>query len=104
LPKAYSVAQFDTAANIFECRLAPNIGGYRADHARDPAAGFGQVGDFGLDHNCNAFGQAQRGAVDDTCRVDAHVSAEAILRFWTLIACLCCFLDEQRSAQQHLAT
>jgi len=24
------------------------------------------------------------------------MSAEAILRFWTLIACLSCFLDEQR--------
>ena len=73
LPKAYSVAKFDTAADIFERRLAPDIGGHRADHARDPAAGFGQVGDFGLDHNCDAFGQAQRGAVDDMCRVDAHI-------------------------------
>ncbi len=26
------------------------------------------------------------------------MSAEAVLRFWTLIACLICFLEEQRSA------
>jgi len=30
--------------------------------------------------------------------------AEAILRFWTLIACLSCFLDEQRAAQEDLNT
>ena len=32
------------------------------------------------------------------------MSAEAILRFWTLIACLSCFLDEQRATQKDLAT
>jgi hypothetical protein len=32
------------------------------------------------------------------------MSAEAILRFWTLIACLSCFLDEQRATQDDLAT
>jgi len=32
------------------------------------------------------------------------MKAEAILRFWTLIACLSCFLDEQRSAQEGIAT
>lgn len=31
-------------------------------------------------------------------------SAEAILRFWTLIACLSCFLDEQRATQENLST
>lgn len=32
------------------------------------------------------------------------MSAEAILRFWTLIACLSCFLDELRATQDNLAT
>jgi hypothetical protein len=32
------------------------------------------------------------------------MNAQAILRFWTLIACLSCFLDEQRAAQKDLAT
>ncbi|NCP15500.1 transposase [bacterium] len=32
------------------------------------------------------------------------MSVEAILRFWTLIACLSCFLDEQRAGQDRLAT
>ncbi len=32
------------------------------------------------------------------------ITAEAILRFWTLIACLACFLEEQRAAHDHLAT
>jgi len=32
------------------------------------------------------------------------MSAEAILRFWTLIACLSCFLDEQRASQEALST
>jgi hypothetical protein len=27
------------------------------------------------------------------------MSSQAILRFWTLIACLMCFLEEQRSSQ-----
>ncbi len=30
------------------------------------------------------------------------MSAEAIVRFWTLIACVCCFLEEQRTAQESL--
>jgi len=32
------------------------------------------------------------------------VSAEAIVRFWTLVACVGYFLDEQRVAQEALAT
>lgn len=32
------------------------------------------------------------------------MTAEAIVRFWTLIACLSCFLEEQRAAHDHLAT
>ncbi|MGB9588083.1 MAG: transposase [Armatimonadota bacterium] len=32
------------------------------------------------------------------------MSAEAIVRFWTLIACLSCFLDEQCAADSRLAT
>jgi hypothetical protein len=32
------------------------------------------------------------------------MSAEAILRFWTLIACLSCFLDELHATQNDLAT
>lgn len=32
------------------------------------------------------------------------MTAEAILRFWTLVTCLACFLDEQRAAHAHLAT
>lgn len=32
------------------------------------------------------------------------MKAEAILRFWAMIACLSCFLDEQRAAQDSLAT
>lgn len=32
------------------------------------------------------------------------MTAEAILRFWTLISCLACFLEEQRATQDHLAT
>jgi hypothetical protein len=32
------------------------------------------------------------------------MKAEAILRFWTLTACLACFLDEQRAAQEGLNT
>ncbi len=30
------------------------------------------------------------------------MTAEAIVRFWTLIACLSCFLGEQRAAHDHL--
>jgi hypothetical protein len=32
------------------------------------------------------------------------MGAEAILRFWTLIACLSCFLDEQRVTQETLSS
>jgi len=32
------------------------------------------------------------------------MKAEAVLRFWTLIACLSCFLDEHRATQEGMAT
>ena len=73
VPNHLVVAQLDATADIFVCRLAANGVGKRLDHARNPAAGFGQVGDFRLDDDGNALGQRERGAVDRMGRIDAYV-------------------------------